>query len=265
MPMSDPVAREIPYLRRYARILTGSQQLGDSLVRELLEAALTDNALRADLLRSRAGLFGAFTRIWNSVGTSLAADNDWRNPEQETAASRLNEAKPVARQALLLEAIENFSISEIAEILDVEEDDVPTMIEGAAKAVQAGGRTDVLIIEDEPLIAFQLEEIITGMGNHVAGIANTHEEAVRLFGERRPGIVLADIQLADGSSGIDAVNEIMAADPTVPVIFITAFPERLLTGERPEPTYLITKPFSDDYVRATVGQVMFFGSTAYLV
>jgi len=264
MPMSDLVAREIPYLRRYARILAGSQQLGDGLVRELLEAALADSSLRADLSKSRASLYAAFTRIWNSVGKALPADGDWRSAEQETVNSRLGEAKPLARQALLLEAVEGFSVSEIAEILDIDEDDVSGMIEEAASAVEAGGRTDVLIIEDEPLIAYQLEEIISGMGNRVVGIATTHEEAVALFKERQPSIVLADIQLADGSSGIDAVNEIMAG-ADVPVIFITAFPERLLTGERPEPTYLITKPFSDDYVRATVGQVMFFGSTAYLV
>jgi len=264
MPMSDLIAREIPYLRRYARILTGSQQLGDGLVRELLEAALADSALRTDISKSRARLFAAFSKIWNSVGKALPVGSDWSNAEQETVANRLGEAKPLARQALLLEAVEGFSVSEIAEILGTEETEISAMIEEAASAVEAGGRTDVLIIEDEPLIAYQLEEIITGMGNNVVGIATTHDEAVALFNERQPSIVLADIQLADGSSGIDAVNEILAGSE-VPVIFITAFPERLLTGERPEPTYLITKPFSDDYVRATVGQVMFFGSTAYLV
>ena len=71
----------------------------------------------------------------------------------------------------------------------------------------------------------------------------TRDEAVQqAIGESRPGLVLADIQLADDSSGIDAVKDILA-DFEVPVIFITAFPERLLTGERPEPTFLITKPF----------------------
>lgn len=263
MPVSELVAHDIPYLRRYARILTGSQQLGDGLVRELLEAALADPGLRADLSRSRAGLFAAFTRIWRSLGETLPTQANWQNSEQETVSNRLEQARPLARQALLLQAIENFSASEIAEILDTDEGDVNEMIADAVEAIDAGGRTEVLIIEDEPLIAYQLEEIITGMGNSVAGIAATHEEAVKLFKARQPGIVLADIQLADGSSGIDAVNEILdGAD--VPVIFITAFPERLLTGERPEPTYLITKPFSDDFVRATVGQVMFFGSTAYI-
>jgi hypothetical protein len=42
------------------------------------------------------------------------------------------------------------------------------------------------------------------------------------------------------------------------VIFITAFPERLLTGERPEPTFLITKPFQPETVKAAIGQALFF-------
>ena len=75
--------------------------------------------------------------------------------------------------------------------------------------------------------------------------------------KERPGIVLADIQLADGSSGIDAVNEILEKD-ALPVIFITAYPERLLTGERPEPTFLVTKPFREETVKALISQALFF-------
>ena len=75
----------------------------------------------------------------------------------------------------------------------------------------------------------------------------------------RPGLILADIQLADGSSGLDAVNELLRTFE-VPVIFITAYPERFLTGERPEPTYLITKPFLPETVQATIGQALFFHS-----
>ena len=72
--------------------------------------------------------------------------------------------------------------------------------------------------------------------------------------------MLADIQLADDCSGIDAVKDILAQFD-VPVIFITAFPERLLTGERPEPTFLITKPFQPATVKAAIGQALFFDSS----
>ena len=76
-----------------------------------------------------------------------------------------------------------------------------------------------------------------------------------------PGLVLADIQLADGSSGLDAVNEILT-EIEVPVIFITAFPERLLTGEKPEPAFLITKPFRPEAVKAAISQALFFDRKA---
>jgi len=169
----------------------------------------------------------------------------------------------MARQALLLAAVEDFSPADIAEILACPEDEVQPLIDSAIADIETGSRCDVLIIEDEPLIALQIEEIVRSLGHNVAGIAATHSQAVALFDAHRPNLILADIQLADGSSGIDAVNEILTKF-SVPVIFITAFPERLLTGERPEPTYLITKPFSDDFVRATIGQVTFFGSTTPL-
>lgn len=262
MAFSDLIARQLPYLRRYARILTGSQSLGDSLVRELLEAAIADQGLKENISGSRVGLFGAFTRIYATTGAELAVSGG-SSEEAATVSSRLELTTPLERQALLLSAVEDFSPSEIAEILGCEEEDIQPLIESALGEIEEGSRSDVLIIEDEPLIALQIEEIVTSLGHDVVGTATTHAQAVALFDQHRPSLVLADIQLADGSSGIDAVNEILAKF-SVPVIFITAFPERLLTGERPEPTYLITKPFSDDFVRATIGQVVFFGSTAPL-
>jgi hypothetical protein len=48
----------------------------------------------------------------------------------------------------------------------------------------------------------------------------------------------------------------------VPVIFITAYPERLLTGERPEPTFLVTKPFRPEVVKAIISQALFFDRRA---
>lgn len=264
MALSDVMVQQISYLRRYARILTGSQAAGDGLVLELLEAALADPDLRSTMEASRVGLFAAFSDIYRSSRAPHWVEGAAGGPVMETVANRLNRATTTGRQALLLHAIEDFSVEEIALILDTRTDDVADMIDEAREDVDDAGRADVLIIEDEPLIAFQLEELVREMGNRVAGIATTHEEAVALFRSRRPGIVLADIQLADGSSGIDAVNEILGG-AHVPVIFITAFPERLLTGERPEPTFLITKPFSEAVVRATIGQVMFFGSIAPVV
>jgi CheY-like chemotaxis protein len=108
-----------------------------------------------------------------------------------------------------------------------------------------------------------LSDLVTAAGHDVCGVATTASEAVAAAERERPDLVLADIQLADGSSGIDAVRQILSSFQ-VPVIFVTAFPDRLLTGERPEPTFLITKPYSPDMVRAAVSQALFFESTGSL-
>ena len=117
--------------------------------------------------------------------------------------------------------------------------------------------TDVMVIEDEPIIAMDIEEILHSLGHRVTGVARTEQQALELASSKRPGLILADIQLADGSSGLEAVGKILRQFE-VPVIFITAFPERLLTGERPEPAFLITKPFMPDMVKAVISQALFF-------
>jgi CheY-like chemotaxis protein len=117
--------------------------------------------------------------------------------------------------------------------------------------------SDVLIVEDEPLIALDLERIVRELGHRVSRVARTHKQAVAAVKKDLPGLVLADIELADGSSGIDAVKEIVTTFE-VPVIFVTAYPERLLTGKRPEPTFLITKPFRPEALKAVISQALFF-------
>ena len=117
--------------------------------------------------------------------------------------------------------------------------------------------TDVLIIEDETFIAMDLESLVKNLGHNVIGVARTHSDAVALAKNRKPGLILADIQLADGSSGLDAVNELLKTFE-VPVVFITAYPERFLTGERPEPAFLISKPFQPAMVSAVASQALFF-------
>jgi CheY-like chemotaxis protein len=164
---------------------------------------------------------------------------------------------PRSRQAILLTALEGFTPSEAAPILDTDFDEVDRLIAKAQQEIDAELATEVLIIEDEPVIAADIEALVRELGHKVLDIAATRTEAVEAAARHRPGLVLADIQLADGSSGIDAVKDILSRFD-VPVIFITAFPERLLTGERPEPTFLITKPFQPETVKAAIGQALFF-------
>ncbi|MDE2405797.1 MAG: response regulator [Sphingomonadales bacterium] len=258
MPLGAQVAESLPYLRRYARALTGSQASGDAFVRATLEAALADADLRESLKGGRVPLYRAFTVLWNSAGVDVDQGAAGR---EGAAQQRLAQMTPPSRQALLLTAVEEFSLADAAAIMDLPEVDVAELVLNASAEIARESTTSVLIIEDEPLIAMQLEQLVEGLGHRICGTAATRGQARQVVTERQPGLVLADIQLADGSSGLDAVDDILAITD-VPVIFITAFPERLLTGNRPEPAYLITKPFREEAVKAAISQALFFRSAA---
>jgi CheY-like chemotaxis protein/DNA-directed RNA polymerase specialized sigma24 family protein len=255
MSLLARLAPHLPYVRRYARALTGDQATGDNYVRVALEAlAAGDTALDANLT-PRVALYRVFHAIWCSTGAQLEAPQD--DGAVDDTSHRLMRIAPRSRQAFLLTALEGFTPSEAAQILDTDFEDVERLIGEAQSEIDAELATDVLIIEDEPVIAADIEALVRELGHDVVDIAATRREALDAIARKTPGLVLADIQLADGSSGIDAVKDILARF-NVPVIFITAFPERLLTGERPEPTFLITKPFQPETVKAAIGQALFF-------
>jgi CheY-like chemotaxis protein len=250
------LAPHLPYVRRYARALTGDQTTGDHYVRVALEAlAAGDRVLEASLT-PRVALYHVFHAIWLSTGAQLEGPAE-EDSTGDDASRRLMRIAPRSRQAFLLTALEGFTPSEAAQILGAEFTEVERLISEAQAEIDAELATEVLIIEDEPVIAADIEALVKELGHTVVDIAATRTEAVDAVTRRTPGLVLADIQLADGSSGIDAVKDILAR-LDVPVIFITAFPERLLTGERPEPTFLITKPFQPETVKAAIGQALFF-------
>jgi CheY-like chemotaxis protein len=243
MSLKSALIPELPFLRRYARALLGSQKFGDAAVRETLEALLIAPDEFDLNTPARLELYRVFHKLWPGI----TPDGNGRGPIATLAVD--------ARQALLLTAVEGFSIGEAATILDRSVDTVTNDVAAARQAIAEDLRANVMIIEDESIIALHIRSIVEGLGHQVAGIARTRYEAVDLAGRVQPELVLADISLADGSSGIDAVKDILGV-MDVPVIFITAFPERLLTGERPEPTFLITKPFEPETVTATIGQAL---------
>lgn len=245
----------LPLLRRYARALTGSQESGDRSIEAALKALGDAPAEIRDAAESdpRLTLYRFFHSNWKSLGTEA----DTEAPAEAAHDRKLAQLAPLTRHAFLLTAMENFSREEAAQILAVPVGDVDRLVAEAQRDIESQLRTKILIVEDEPVIATDLEALIEELGHEVTGNATTHDEAVALAENNPPGLVLCDIQLADDSSGIDAASDIIAKFK-VPVIFITAFPERLLTGTRPEPTYLISKPFQDGNVKAAVGQALFF-------
>ena len=259
--LTAAIGANLPYLRRYARALTGSQDSGDRFAAATLEALLEDlSAMQADA-DPKVALYRAFTLLWTSAGAPVGDPDSRLSAQAQAHMARLT---PRSREALLLQVVEGFETGQIARILQVEAGEVVDLIEAALAEMAASVAGRVMVIEDEPIIAMDIVDIVLSVGHAVTGIARTHAEALQLAKADRPDMVLADIQLADNSSGIDAVNDILKLFPDTPVIFITAFPERLLTGKRPEPAFLITKPFSEDQVRSAVSQAMFFASTETL-
>lgn len=260
MVEASQVADQLPYLRRYARAVTGSQVSGDAFVRATLEALVADKSIILGSTDARVGLYGVFQGIWSSAQIEVPAVDDVDHVAQK-AHDRLARLTPRSRQALLLTTLEDFSTEQAGAILQASVGEVEALNAAAREEISQQLTANILIIEDEAMIAADLEDIVVGMGHSVIGTATTHKEALELVENSPPGLVLADVQLADGSSGIDAVNDILLSFD-VPVIFITAYPDRLLTGERPEPTFLIPKPFKTDVVQSTVSQALFFEVSA---
>lgn len=252
MSLAQAISNHLPFLRRYSRALCGTQTEGDAHVKDCLAAIVADAAILPADGDLRVGLYRVLHRVWRPLEPDISPARD----SKDGMDRKLRRLTPRSRQALLLTAMEGFTPTEAAQVLEISEDKIGELLHSALQEIARQPRTKVLIIEDEPIISLDLRSIMQELGHEVTAIATTYDEAVQAAQRTRPGLVLADIKLADGSSGIDAVRKILS-DGEVPTVFITAYPERLLTGERPEPTFLVTKPFVPETVRATVSQALF--------
>lgn len=258
--LTAAIGKALPYLRRYARALTGGQTSGDRYAAAALEAILEDRDMLNDI-DPTIGLFRAFNKIWRSSG---APTEDATDGLEARAQAHLSKLTTNTREALLLHTVEEFTLEETAEIMEVSKAEAAELVEIARSEMTKSASGKIMIIEDEAIISVDLKAIATNMDHQVTGIARTHAQAVELAAKERPDMILADIHLADNSSGIEAVNEIIGDLGEVPVVFITAYPERLLTGEKHEPAFLISKPYTEDQVRSAISQAMFFSSTETL-
>ena len=255
---ADALRSNLPFLRRYARCLAGRQEDGDTAVAGLIEKIAANPEMLALDRDPRIALFQAFTRMWNEPSDQAAHSEHLGSTLIDC---RLEAITPIARQAFLLVAVEGFTPDEAGLITDRSRAQIEQDLDMAGREIAAQVATDILIIEDEPLIALDLRNVVSGIGHTVVDIARTKSEAISAVARHKPGLMLVDVQLADGTSGLDAVREILDSI-SIPVIFITAFPEEVLTGTRPEPTFLIPKPFKPDTVKTIVSQALFFAVRA---
>jgi CheY-like chemotaxis protein len=224
----DELIRALPYARRYARALTGSQQKGDALVADTLRDVMAEAADAPDAVREpRHIMYWGVTRRYGGEAPSLSS--------AETLSAK-------QRQLLLLTSLEDVQPHIAGPILGLSPDVAATQLTQARERLRASAAADVLIIEDEPIIAMDLEELVESCGHNVVGTASSEAEAVEIAKRTKPTLILADINLGAGGDGTSAVATILRTH-YAPVIFVTAYPERLLTGDAVEPAFVITKPF----------------------
>jgi CheY-like chemotaxis protein len=259
---AENIGKELPFLRRYGRALSGNQAHGDDFAAATLEHILhVSDALESDA-SLKVTMFRIFQEIWTDSKASVLVDED--APLAVRAQEHLAVLKSGSRDALLLSSLEQFAIEDVSTIMQKDVEVVRRLLDEAYSGMAETLAGRVLIIEDDALIADDIETIVSGMGHEVTGNADTHAAAVEMALEDEPDLILADVVLADDTSGAEAAREIMSAYNDKPVIFITGHPERLLTGERPEPAFLIPKPYMHDQVRTAVSQALFFASSSLM-
>lgn len=253
------VMRHLPRLRRYAHAVAGDREQGDARVRACLEA-FAPGIAELGTRDLRLLLYRTLHQVWSDA----AAAQDRQGPssgDRAIIALRLQALGLSQRQLLALTALEGFTLAEAAAAMGLTVDAAAALLRQAKAALRAQPASRVLIIEDEPVIALDIAATLEGSGHTVVGIAATHRDAVAAAETGRPELILADIQLADGGSGLEAVIEILDRHP-VPVVFVTAFPERLLSGARPEPSLLVAKPFDAETLRVSIAQALCAGGRA---
>ena len=250
-PDRTALVRALPYARRYARALLGSQERGDAVVASALRAALADVPPDASDAGIRAALYLA---ISDDVRRAASSDDAAAPAIADEGISLLQ------RMLLLLTVLEEQPLAAAAAACRREVEVAERELRAARDGLRANAAARVLIIEDEPIIALDIQDLVERCGHSVVGIAATESEAVQIARAERPSLVLADINLGAGGDGATAVARILR-DVTAPVIFVTAFPERLLTGDAVEPAFVITKPFDPTTLAVATYQAVTRGVT----
>lgn len=231
----------LPYARRFARALAGTQLAGDAMVADALREGVI---ARPGPSGMRLGLLAAVAR--------------------GAAAAPALPAGPLTQQErmlLLLTALEELEIETAALVLGLAVREAEAMLHRARERLRVASAARVLIIEDEPIIAMDLQLLVESAGHHVVGVAGSEAEAVAIAERERPGLVLADVNLGAGGNGAAAVERILARH-AMPVIFVTAYPERLLTGLTVEPAFVIAKPFDPTTLAVATFQAVTSGPLA---
>lgn len=109
----------------------------------------------------------------------------------------------------------------------------------------------VLIVEDEAILALQLESLLVDAGYEVAGWALTADDAKEQVDRLRPDISFVDIHLADGPTGIEVARHVLAGEAGSRVVFLTANARRV-PDDLTDAIGVISKPYTTSGLLSTL-------------
>jgi len=240
----------LPYLRRYARALTGSPARGDALVTRALEWYLESDDAGTEAEPLRHALYRRLNALQDEAGAASASPV---SHPVEAALATLEEAD---RRVYLLVNLEDVSVADAAALLDIPAEEAAERLSRARETVRAHLQAVILVVEDDAIIAADLSETVRGMGHLVCGNATTMDEALMLAAEHTPTLALMDIRLAEGDNGVEVARE-LRRQRFLPVIFVTAFPDELAKRGLEYLGPVIPKPFTRDQIEQAITRAVF--------
>jgi DNA-directed RNA polymerase specialized sigma24 family protein/CheY-like chemotaxis protein len=248
--LSDELMVHLPFLRRFARALTGSMDQGDDLVASALEAVLAPPA-GTESARDRKALYGQLVRLFDAQGGVPEAAAT-QHP-LERALGALPERQ---RRLYLLVNVEELSAQDAAAILGITAPAARELLAEAQEGLREALIADILIVEDDAIIAFDLAETVRGMGHHVCGTAATMDAALATARSHQPTLALMDLRLAHGDSGI-VTAQALRQRSALPIIFVTAFGDELARRGLEHLGPVIQKPFTREQIERAITQAVF--------
>jgi len=119
-------------------------------------------------------------------------------------------------------------------------------------------KLNIFIVEDESIVAKDIQNSLTKLGYSVSGIANNGKEAIDEILSKKPDLVLMDIMIKGGMTGIEVAEKIKQ-EINVPVIFLTAYADEstLSKAKVTEPYGYILKPFKEIDLHSTIEMAIY--------
>lgn len=247
----------LPRLRRHAYLLTGNMHAADEAVMACLKALPKDERGRPQAADEKA-LFRTFHSAILVPTEPVPGPDAACEADAALAATRdrLFALPPADRRVLVLVIIEGFSVAEAAQILVMDGSRAAAaLLKARHLMVQPSRRLRAVIIEDDQLIGLDIAASLLELGYDDCIHAADSREAAEAAAGGEPDLIIADVKLSNGDSGVDVARRLSGRSNT-PVVFVTAFPEIPLADPSISRDRVLPKPFSTtalkNMVRRTV-------------